>query len=463
MLTKKLKTVSLYVMLISGLALLIVSCKKNPYEGSGESIQPQEDYETLPDQSDEIFMIDGSPVIVKKIEDKYYIANDVMLSEQQVNTLRLADNKELGTDERATVTTSLKRLWTNGTVYYKISDAAKKNDILNAMSTISATVPSIKFVERTTQSNYCDFVSSNVNSSYIGMIGGRQPINLFNRQEHVIIHEILHALGFEHEQTHPERDKYVSLHLENAQRGSEFNFQISSNSKGVGEFDFKSIMLYDSYGFSANGRPVITKLDGSTFSGGTELSAGDIAGLEHLYGGNTTDPTPPAPPTPPGPTTPPNPPTPPTPPTTGETIQSGRKYVIAAKAGDKVLDINSSNSAIALNNEANGKTSQQWIAVEVLKGIWVFESAAQDNLVLEISNNRYQGYNMLKANNYRGASRQLFRIAKNADNSVTITPYANPYAALYAVSSQTGREGAPVVLYFNSQLNNQKFVLVPQN
>src|SRR6185312_11222108 len=119
----------LFLALLGGLVVLMASCKKNTYEGSTERVTPpDEEFETLPNQSDEIFMIDGSPVIIKKINNVYYSAKDIMLSEQQVNALRLADNKELSTDERATVTTQSRLLWTKGVVPYKISDAAKRND-----------------------------------------------------------------------------------------------------------------------------------------------------------------------------------------------------------------------------------------------------------------------------------------------------------------------------------------------
>ena len=43
-------------------------------------------------------------------------------------------------------------------------------------------------------------------------------------------------------------------------------------------------MHYDSYAFSANGQPTITKKDGTTFSSQrSSLSPGDLTGIATLY------------------------------------------------------------------------------------------------------------------------------------------------------------------------------------
>jgi hypothetical protein len=57
---------------------------------------------------------------------------------------------------------------------------------------------------------------------------GAQDLSLQNPgclYEYIAIHELLHAVGFAHEQTRPDRDQYVTINYNNIQSGTEGNFQ----------------------------------------------------------------------------------------------------------------------------------------------------------------------------------------------------------------------------------------------
>lgn len=58
-------------------------------------------------------------------------------------------------------------------------------------------------------------------SSSLGMIGGRQIINIGRGCEvkGIVQHEIFHALGRIHEQSRADRDKYVRIHWKNIKTG----------------------------------------------------------------------------------------------------------------------------------------------------------------------------------------------------------------------------------------------------
>lgn len=46
----------------------------------------------------------------------------------------------------------------------------------------------------------------------------------------VIIHELIHAVGFAHEQARPDRDQAVTILWDNIQTGQEYNFQAYTTS-----------------------------------------------------------------------------------------------------------------------------------------------------------------------------------------------------------------------------------------
>ena len=61
------------------------------------------------------------------------------------------------------------------------------------------------------------------------------------------MHEFIHAWGFHHEHTRPDRDKYVKVHRENVQDGKWINFEKQEQSCTFGvPYDGNSIMHYSS-------------------------------------------------------------------------------------------------------------------------------------------------------------------------------------------------------------------------
>nr|CAD7441728.1 unnamed protein product [Timema bartmani] len=67
----------------------------------------------------------------------------------------------------------------------------------------------------------------------------------------IVLHELGHTVGFWHEMTRFDRDKYIRVLWENIQNGSVDQFSVREKARTLNEpFDYKSIMLYDEFAFT---------------------------------------------------------------------------------------------------------------------------------------------------------------------------------------------------------------------
>jgi Astacin (Peptidase family M12A) len=151
--------------------------------------------------------------------------------------------------------------WTNGIVYY-VFDAAvsgtNRQNWRNAAAAWSAVAP-LTFTESTGTGNYIYVQNGSGNNSYVGMIGGRQVMNILSwTAEYIIAHEIGHALGLIHEHQRSGRGSYVTINYGYIQSGYEYAFNIIAGSTNYGPYDFDSVMHYSKCAASTDCPPGYT-------------------------------------------------------------------------------------------------------------------------------------------------------------------------------------------------------------
>ncbi|KAM4040795.1 LOW QUALITY PROTEIN: meprin A subunit alpha [Anomaloglossus baeobatrachus] len=128
--------------------------------------------------------------------------------------------------------------------------------------------------------------------SYVGDFGTGQNLSIDSGCDHkaIVEHEILHALGFYHEQSRTDRDDYVQIWWSEITEGMGHNFNTYDDNYITDlntPYDYESVMHYGPYSFNKNpGVPTITakipafnNIIGQRF----DFSAIDLERLNRMY------------------------------------------------------------------------------------------------------------------------------------------------------------------------------------
>jgi hypothetical protein len=180
--------------------------------------------------------------------------------------------------------------WASNVIPYYIQPNVKNPErVMEALQLFNETT--IRFVPYTNQEDVLVFEDANgICKSYVGRIGGKQPLWIPPRcGPSEIAHEIMHALGFVHEQNRADRDNFIEVHGDNIKDEFKDNFDKlpaeTTRMSSLEVFDFESIMMYppDMFAKTSNQPTMTSKIQGQEIRPGEALSAKDKSRIDKAY------------------------------------------------------------------------------------------------------------------------------------------------------------------------------------
>ena len=215
------------------------------------------------------------------VDEDYLISHGDIIVEDR-------DNLDLYKYGRMPLTIPKIKLWPKGIIPVVIEKSLKQKKLIEKILRDMESVTPLSFPVKKRHKHFVRFKKGLRHCySRVGMKGGEQDISLSPRcRKREIIHEIMHTIGFLHEQNRPDRDQYVQILWENIDEKHHPQFKKIKTDlweKTSFPFTFKSVMLYSSRTFASEGYSMIS-LDGDPFDHYPTLSEEDIRRVNFLYG-----------------------------------------------------------------------------------------------------------------------------------------------------------------------------------
>ncbi|CAG4932375.1 unnamed protein product [Colias eurytheme] len=104
-----------------------------------------------------------------------------------------------------------------------------------------------------------------------------------------IVHEVMHILGFSHEHTRPDRDRYLTIKWDNIKPGYKKYFSVREEDPLSSlPYDYASVLHYPSRAFSRNGKVTIMTENGVKIGQREALSETDVEKVSMVYSAECT-------------------------------------------------------------------------------------------------------------------------------------------------------------------------------
>jgi len=224
---------------------------------------------------------------IKEMEGSGNFDGDIILDPDELEAVKKSPN---------TYASIISGRWPNGVLPYMIDPELEKqySAKINIQKAIAdyEKYTCLKFVKRTDEREFLRFYLGDGCSASIGYKPLRTNHVSLGKGCHskaTILHEIGHAIGFDHEQNRIDRDSFVKLKWDNIIEDQKYNFK-KRTSKTVDslntKYDYLSIMHYSRYAF-ARWKSLVTIDTGNSYrfkiGKATELSAIDKKQVNLMY------------------------------------------------------------------------------------------------------------------------------------------------------------------------------------
>lgn len=157
----------------------------------------------------------------------------------------------------------ISRPWPNGIIPIEFSagiSQAKRDYFMQSCADWGAE-GHVRCIARTNEPAYAYVSADDPNGCFanVGYDGGRRILNLGTPcwTPYTVLHELGHMIGLMHEHQRPDRDQYITINTSVVDPQNRFAFDLLGDADVQSDYDFLSIMHYQSDAGSVNGQPSI--------------------------------------------------------------------------------------------------------------------------------------------------------------------------------------------------------------